>query len=145
MTTLLERFEAKYEPITESGCWIWTANSDKDGYGQFRIGKKMMRPHRFSYEHFVGEIPNGMYVLHKCDIPSCVRPEHLFVGTQKDNVADMIKKGRDWNMQLERGASHCKRGHEFNEENTRWSKNKPKRHCRACDRMNAYEHYWRNK
>lgn len=71
-------------------CWIWQRAKDKNGYG--KIDNKMA--HRIYYEKFVGKIPKGILVCHGCDKPSCVNPEHLFLGTQKDNVADMYKKGR---------------------------------------------------
>jgi len=80
----------------ENGCWEWNRYLDKDGYGQFKPNKKSnpKRAHRFSYELYVGKIPKGLFVCHKCDNPSCVNPEHLFIGTNKDNVRDMILKNR---------------------------------------------------
>jgi len=85
----------KYVNKTDT-CWLWT------GYiGRRRRGiiypegeRKSIAVHRFSYQHFVGPIPAGMYVCHHCDNPSCVRPDHLFLGTQTDNMRDMVKKGR---------------------------------------------------
>lgn len=75
-------------------CWIWTGGIRGDpGYGVItRTGEKA---HRFSYSVHVGEIPEGLYVCHKCDCRICVRPDHLFVGTQTDNMRDMKSKGRD--------------------------------------------------
>lgn len=64
------------------------------GYGQFNTSIKLVRAHRFSYELHFGKIPQGMFVCHKCDIPNCVNPEHLFLGTPKDNTQDCIRKGR---------------------------------------------------
>lgn len=76
-------------------CWVWTRDTYNYGYGKLSIGKsKQIRAHRYMYEKTYGEIPKGMNVLHKCDNPKCVKPEHLFLGTQKDNVSDMMRKGR---------------------------------------------------
>lgn len=140
---IAEKLNSKYEPVPESGCWLWTDHLDKDGYGLVRDGKKMKRPHRVSYEIKHGPIQNGLYVLHRCDVRCCVNPDHLFLGTQEDNVRDMIAKGRDLNMQKDRNKTHCLRGHEFNEENTRLVGGKRK--CRECDRMTARSHYWKSK
>ena len=78
------------------GCWIWDLKGrTKDGYA---FGtwppKKRRTAHRISYEAHIGPIPEGMMVLHKCDVRDCVNPEHLFLGTQIDNVHDMMDKGR---------------------------------------------------
>ena len=79
------------------GCWIWTActrNGHPDDYGQFRVNQTNRRAHRVSYRIHVGPILPGMNVCHRCDRPSCVNPDHLFVGDVKDNAADMVAKGR---------------------------------------------------
>jgi hypothetical protein len=75
-------------------CWDWSGAKIGNGYGYFRLGKKMVLAHRFSYFLFCGNITSGMMVLHKCDNPSCVRPSHLYLGTQVDNMLDMKIKQR---------------------------------------------------
>lgn len=78
-----------------NSCWLWTgATITTNGYGHIRIGNKKVRAHRFSWELHNGPIPKGMMVLHECDTPSCVNPGHLRLGTQADNIRDMISKGR---------------------------------------------------
>ena len=74
-------------------CWLWTASKTKDGYGMWRYDNKTQRAHRISMM-LDGRDPNGMCVLHSCDNPACVNPSHLSLGTQQDNLADMVKKGR---------------------------------------------------
>ena len=83
-------FDESYTPEPMSGCWLWTETTQKSGYGE--LCKRAM--HRYSYERFIGEIPKGMHVLHRCDVPSCVNPNHLFIGTQRDNNDDKMEKGR---------------------------------------------------
>lgn len=77
------------------GCWEWISCKGEKGYGSFGVGHKTKRAHRFSWEMSKGKIPDGMCVLHRCDNPRCVRPDHLFLGTPKDNTMDMIRKGRE--------------------------------------------------
>lgn len=79
--------------MTFSDCWYWTGFIDELGYG-VSSDHKVRKAHRLSWSIFNGDIPKGMKVLHKCDIRSCVNPNHLFLGTQADNVQDMISKGR---------------------------------------------------
>jgi hypothetical protein len=124
---MLPRFISKYEPVTESGCWIWMAASTVDGYGIFTINRKLIYAHRFSYEFFVGPIPLKMFVCHQCDVPSCVNPSHLFLGTNGDNVRDSVRKGRNHNH----SKTHCKRGHELTGDNVRHLTS-GSRLCREC-------------
>lgn len=90
-----ERFEEGYVPEPNSGCWIWSKSVNRRGYGRFPVyGAIGKSAHRYSYEIFCGPIPNSMCVLHSCDTPCCVNPDHLSIGTQADNLADMHRKGR---------------------------------------------------
>lgn len=91
--TITARFWPKVNKT--DGCWLWTASLNKGGYGQLSIGHAMPRvAHRVSWEINVGPIPDGMCVLHKCDVRNCVRPDHLFIGTQLENIEDARLKGR---------------------------------------------------
>lgn len=89
-----DRFNEKWIPVTESGCWLWTAGVDRDGYGRMCINKSAALAHRISAEIHGILIDSSMNVCHKCDVPSCVNPDHLFVGTHKENMMDRDKKGR---------------------------------------------------
>ena len=90
-----ERFWNKTQQVTESGCVIWMGYATKNGYGQVGVGGKVLRAHRVAWELTNGSIPEGSDVLHKCDTPSCVNPEHLMLGSQSKNMADMVSKNRD--------------------------------------------------
>lgn len=90
-----EQYKEKYIIKDVSGCWNWIGCKDRGGYGYVRIGKIQIGAHRYIYTLYKGEI-GDKFVLHTCDNPSCVNPEHLFLGTQTDNMQDMISKGRHW-------------------------------------------------
>lgn len=100
VTLLEERFWAGVKK-TET-CWLWIkANNGGDGrthiygvMGRGRRGEGLIRTHRYSWELHNGPIPEGLCVLHRCDEPLCIRPDHLFLGTLKDNTQDMVTKGR---------------------------------------------------
>lgn len=76
------------------GCWLWTGFKTSSGYGRLGCGLKTLLAHRLAYELYVGEIPSGLGVLHRCDNPPCVNPDHLFVGDASDNNKDKMQKGR---------------------------------------------------
>lgn len=92
-TSLIARLVSKVE-ARDNGCWEWTGATDLQGYGRIKSHGKSLRVHRLTYEIFVGSILDGMYILHRCDNRICVNPEHLVVGTQRDNIRDMYAKGR---------------------------------------------------
>ena len=78
----------------DAGCWIWTGARNPAGYGGFNVRRQQRLAHRVAWTMERGAVPDGLCVLHRCDNPPCVNPDHLFLGTQLDNVADMIDKGR---------------------------------------------------
>lgn len=82
------------ESNVSKGCWIWMGYKNKLGYGQINIDGKPRGVHRILYEIVHGKIPDGMCALHKCDVPSCVNPDHIFIGTKALNSADMVLKKR---------------------------------------------------
>lgn len=96
-TALEERFRQNLGPVTETGCLPWIGHSNRHGYGVISRGGRqgaLVLAHRLAYEWANGPIPDGLFALHRCDTPCCVNPDHIFLGTQTDNMADMDKKGR---------------------------------------------------
>ena len=88
------RFNSKLKPKNDNGCVEWSDVGKCRGYGRFRVGKRKLASHRVAWAIRYGQIPDGMFVCHKCDNPSCCNPDHLFLGTHEDNMADMSRKGR---------------------------------------------------
>lgn len=108
-------------------CWEWQRGLDKDGYGQLTINTKKIKPHRFSYELYKGKIPEGLEIDHLCRNRKCVNPNHLELVTHQEN----IKRGDKTNLGLyNKVKTHCKRGHEFNKENSYFYKTQ--RMCKIC-------------
>lgn len=111
-------------------CWIWTGGKKGNGYGAFYVKRKSVLAHRYVLELMGINVPKNMVVCHTCDNPSCVRPDHLFIGTLRDNSNDMVKKNRQFSHHKYK--TECIRGHEFTEENTRIYRGR--RICRRCER-----------
>lgn len=130
----IERFNSYIIPEPNTGCHLWTGGIVGRGYGTFNIGnKKSIQAHRFAYQLNIGKLIDGMVIMHSCDTPCCVNPKHLKQGTQKDNVIDAVKKNRMKNPH--KNKTHCKYGHEFTKENTRWLTDKHRR-CLTCTKIN---------
>ena len=92
---LSEKIERSSVKIPESGCWIWMKSLNHGGYGKTCLGKELtISAHRASYEAKYGKIPNGLMALHSCDVRSCVNPDHIFLGTQRENMEDKVLKNR---------------------------------------------------
>lgn len=117
---------------TQSDCWEWPLKCNRGGYGQLLIEGKLRQTHRLSYEQHVGPIPAGFHVLHACDNPACMNPNHLWTGTAADNMRDKSAKGRHHNQQK----IACKRGHVFTPDNTYVSPSGT-RTCITCRRVSV--------
>ena len=135
-----DRFWPKVQRTLDDTCWEWQGYRGADGYGRFRVATRgaPALAHRFAYETAFGPIPPGLLVCHRCDNPPCVRPSHLFLGTQQDNIRDCSAKGR-LNTVGRLGMTACKWGHPYTPENTRitpqgW------RDCRQCKRNKDREY-----
>lgn len=92
--TIAERLEFYSMPEPNSGCKLWLGRSSVRDYGRLKVDGKNVLAHRLAYEQRYGQLECGQNVLHRCDNPACINPAHLFVGSQVDNVADMVAKGR---------------------------------------------------
>lgn len=103
--TLLESLLSRVN-IQDDGCWIFTGCLDSQGYGQIGFQCVRERAHVISYRLHFGEIQSGMCICHSCDVPSCVNPDHLFLGTREDNIRDMWSKGRGVPVENTQGSNN---------------------------------------
>ncbi len=127
--TLLERLLEKIKK-DKNNCWLWTGATrgrDTLRYGMLNHQRETIATHRLSWTIHKGEIPKGLHVLHTCDTTLCINPEHLFLGTHKDNMQDRNAKGR--NPQANK--THCPQNHTYTTKNTYIAKTGA-RHCKKC-------------
>ena len=122
------RFARFVEPEPMSGCFLWVGHYNKQGYGYFKVNGRNVRAHRFAYERTHGPIPEGKDVLHSCDTPFCVCPQHLRAGTDLENMQDRDRRGRNGHGRK----TTCPQGHPYDEKNTHRDR-AGKRHCRRCN------------
>ena len=117
-------------PTLPTPCWLWQGWKNEDGYGIVRVNYRYVRAHRLFYEHFVGAIPEGLHLLHACDTPECVSPEHLRPGTQLENMADAVERGRT----VASKDGLCAKGHKLTVTGDR-------RRCLVCKNDNARQRH----
>lgn len=140
----------KFVDKRDDGCWLWTGAKTNGGYGHFWRGDRQVVAHRWSYEHLVGPVPDGLDLDHLCRNRSCVNPDHLEPVTRSENLlrGETGKHGNEGLNSapaINRNKTHCKHGHAFTPENTYISTNKRKgtkhRACRACHRERSRRRY----
>lgn len=146
------RLMEKVSPEPTSGCWLWSGNVNSNGYGVIGVGSRTdgsrgnELTHRLSYKLNTGEIPVRKMVCHRCDNPSCVNPDHLFLGTQSDNMKDCKSKGRSRGAPKRDICGRCgreKSGNNLYIVSTRARPNQTR--CRHCSRAASKRHYDRSK
>lgn len=127
------------EKNPKTGCWDWQKYCTQAGYGQLSYMGRKWYAHRLSYFLHNGFITPNLHVCHSCDNPGCVNPEHLFLGTDADNLRDMAEKGRAYNGQADK--THCKRGHLLSGDNLYRHPTTGSRNCYICRKLKRRERY----
>lgn len=123
----VDRFLAKVDQAGDDGCWLWVAGGDGDGYGTFKNGGRTSKAHRFSYQIFVGPIPDGLDLDHLCRNRACVNPAHLEPVSRRENVLRGIAP-----PSRNATKTHCPQGHPYDEANTWHARSRRERVCRTC-------------
>ena len=121
---------------TVTGCWVWMGSHTSAGYGNLDVFTIHCLAHRLSYELFVGPIPEGMMIDHRCVNPPCINPNHLRLATPRENCVTFCQTSVS---AINARRTHCIRGHPFDSENTIWDKGR--RSCRACRKKRDKERY----
>lgn len=119
-------------------CWLWTGTRTTAGYGQFNLHDRHWQAHRVAWQLTNGPIPDGLWALHHCDVPHCVRPDHVFLGTHTDNMRDAADKHRTRNGPMANPPTHCAKGHPYAEFGVRYGR---ERHlfCHVCSIVKSRE------
>lgn len=131
---VVEVLLSRYRTDQETGCWRYTGHIINTGYGTISVNGQSTLTHRLSYELFVGHIPNGWIVDHKCGYRNCFNPDHLRTITFYDNV---VTYGLACPSAINARKTQCMRGHPFDDENTMIVTSTGGRRCRVCDRANS--------
>jgi hypothetical protein len=136
---LPDRFWEKVAPEPNTGCWLWTASLNNQGYGFFGVGRRMLLSHRVSYEALIGHVQGGLHLDHLCRTRSCCNPLHLEPVTAKENA----RRGAASALNKARGAliTHCPAGHLYDAGNTEHRPKGRGRRCRTCHRQKLRD--WR--
>lgn len=130
--------KAFYSNVSKSdSCWTKGGFRDRDGYAYFTYKGTQYRAHRWVWTYFVGQIPSGLFVCHKCDNPPCVRLDHLFLGTHSDNMKDCVKKGRHTALKLMNSRKMCRN------KLHKWIKGQ--KHCKQCRKKTQRDWYLKSK
>jgi len=140
------RFTTKFRiadephPLIGTRCWLWTAYTMPEGYGQCRLNGRVQLAHRIAYTKYIGPIPEGLHIDHLCRVRNCVNPAHLEPVTPRENNL----RGTGYSA---RSASrtHCPRGHPYSGDNLRIGSVDGKRYCRACSRVKSMAYYYRTR
>jgi len=137
-----QRFFSKIKINEKTGCWMWQGGTSDGGYGRFWLNGRYELPHRFIYELFIDNIPDGLNIDHLCGNPGCVNPHHLEPVTQKEN----INRGRTGEVarQTQLSKTHCPQGHPYNGDNL-WISKRGGRQCNICRNVSFRKSYLKRK